>query len=375
LVSRVRKAFGVELPVRQLFATPTVRALAASIDELRGEARRPGLPPLVPQPRDGELPLSFAQERLWFIDQLVPGLAGYNIPGLIQLDGTFHAEVFEQALNEVVRRHEVLRTSYLSVEGRPVQSIAARAAIAFPLIDFSRLDAVDREPHALRAANAAARRSFRLSEGPLLRALLMRLDREQHMLALVLHHIITDMWARDLVIRELWTIYDDFAQGRPSSLPEPEIQYADFTLWQRSWLHGELLDHQLAYWLRELEGADFTLELPQDRPRKALQDLRGARVLRALSQDLSDRIRKFSLRCGVTPYVTMLAALKMLLHCHTGQTDLAIGTPIANRHHLELENLFGFLVNMLVMRTRMGGDPAVGEILNPLQNQIAESFA
>ena len=376
IVSRVRDAFGVEVPLRALFQEPTVEGLAAAVEEarLRGRSVQTDIP-LVPLPRDGRLPLSFAQERLWFIDQLVPGLSAYNIPGAVRLTGRLDLGALERSLDEIARRHEVLRTTFHSVDGRPVARVAPELRLLTPVVDLRGLPAEARETEALRLANAAAAQAFDLSRGPLLRTLLLRLSERDHLMALVLHHIVYDMWSREIFLTELATLYTASVQGRPSPLPELVIQYADFAGWQRQWLTGEVLAEQLTYWRRQLDGIPAALELPPDRPRPAVQTFRGTRAFLATSPELTATLKALSQREGVTLFITLLAGFYTLLHRYTGQTDLPVGSPIANRNRTETEALMGFFANTLVLRGDLAGGPPFRELLARVREAALGAYA
>ncbi|RKH34336.1 condensation domain-containing protein, partial [Corallococcus llansteffanensis] len=240
LVSRIRAAFGVEVPLRALFEAPTIAALAPRIEAAR-QARAFQAPPLVPAPRTGALPLSFAQQRLWFIDQLAPGASTYNIPSILRLEGELHLEALRQSLTELVRRHEALRTTFSETQGQPFQRIASPTDLPLPTVDLSPLGEAALD-EARRLASAEAQRPFDLASGPLVRALLLKLSPTEHVLVFTLHHIVSDGWSRGVLVREVAALYSAFAQGLPSPLPELPLQYADYALWQRSWLHGDVLE-------------------------------------------------------------------------------------------------------------------------------------
>ncbi|HEX5725220.1 MAG TPA: amino acid adenylation domain-containing protein, partial [Longimicrobiaceae bacterium] len=289
VVSRVRQVFGVEVPLRALFEGPTVAELAGRVEEIR-RAKLPVLPPVVPVERTGALPLSFAQERLWFIDRLEPGSATYNLPVAWRLSGALDEAALERALGEVVRRHEALRTVFAEADGSPVQVIAPFGGFVLPVEDLSRLGEADREAAVRRRAGEEARRPFDLAAGPLVRAGLLRLGEEGHVLLLSMHHIVSDGWSMGVFFRELTALYAAYRQGGESPLPEPAVQYADYAVWQREQLAGEVLDRQLAYWKERLAGAPGLLELPTDHPRPAVQTYRGAWVPVELSLELLERL-------------------------------------------------------------------------------------
>ena len=365
-VTRIRGAFGVELPLRTIFDAPSPAALAALVS---GERRGSSLPPLVAVPRDRPLRLSFAQERLWLVDQIDPGNPAYNVPEPLRLVGPLDVPAFERALHEVVRRHEVLRTTIATTSGRPVQIIHAEVPFRGGLVDLSALPLAEREPAARALAAEDARLPFDLARGPLLRARLIRLDSEEHLLLLTMHHIVSDAWTRGIMSREIRALYEAFRAGEPSPLPELTVQYADFAEWQRGWLSGDALDQQLGYWKNKLDGAPLALELPTDRPRPPVQTFRGALRGMALSREATKALVDLSRKEGVTLYMTLLTALDLLLYRTTGQPDVVVGTSIAGRTQAETERLVGFFVNALVLRTTIDED----ETLRALVQQVRET--
>ncbi|MFL5382886.1 MAG: non-ribosomal peptide synthetase, partial [Longimicrobiaceae bacterium] len=326
-------------------------------------AGAPALPPVVPVERTGALPLSFAQERLWFIDRLEPGSAVYNIPVARRLAGALDEAALERALGEIVRRHETLRTVFREVDGSPVQVIAPFDGFALPVEDLSGLGEADREAAVRRRAGEEARRAFDLSAGPLFQAGLLRLGEEDHVLLLSMHHVVSDGWSMGVLFRELSALYAAYREGGESPLPEPEVQYADYAVWQREQLEGEVLDRQLAYWRERLARAPELLELPTDRPRPAEQTFRGAHERIELPGELMGRLRALGRSEGATLYMVLLGAFQVLLSKYSGSEDIVVGSPIAGRTRKEVEELIGFFVNTLVLRTDVGGDPGFREVL------------
>ncbi|HWS53889.1 MAG TPA: condensation domain-containing protein, partial [Pyrinomonadaceae bacterium] len=324
---------------------------------------------------EGPWPLSFAQQRLWLLDQLEGGGPAYSVPTAVRLTGRLDAAALRAALSEVARRHEALRTTFAAEAGRPVQLVRPPSAVALPVIDLSRLGAGRAEAEARRAAREEAGRGFDLSSGPLLRARLLRLSEEEHVALLNMHHIISDAWSRGVLIGELVRLYEAYAVGRKSPLAELEVQYADYAVWQRDWLRGEVLEEQLSYWRRQLEGAPAITDLPSDRPRPALQSQRGAEYKFALDGKLSSELKKLSREEGVTPFMLLLAAFKVLLYRYTGQTDLVVGTPIAGRTRAEVEPLIGFFVNTLALRTDLSADPSFVELLGRARETCLGAYA
>ncbi|HEX4965502.1 MAG TPA: amino acid adenylation domain-containing protein [Thermoanaerobaculia bacterium] len=359
LLGRLREAFGVELPVRALFEEPTVAALARRVGEaLRESGAGAPPPPLVSVPREGGLPLSFGQERLWFLDRLVPGNPFYNLPGGMRLTGPLEASVLEAALREVARRHETLRTGFAEAGGQPVQRIVSEPAIALPVIDLTALPDEVREAELLRIAAVRARQPFDLARPPLLRTtlvLLRRTEPVEHALLYTIHHIVSDGWSNALLAGEVASLYAAFSRREPSALPPLPVQYADFAAWQRQWLSGEVLERQLSYWRGQLAGAP-TLDLPADRPRPPVPSYRGA-VRRKVLPGLALALAAGARRGGASSFMVLLAAFQAWLLRVTGQEDVAVGSPVANRARRELEGLIGFFVNTLVLRTDASGDP------------------
>ncbi len=363
VLSRVRDAFQVELPLRDMFEAPTLADLAARIETALRAGSRDAAPPLVPATRDGELPLSFAQQRVWFIDQLEPGSALYNMPVALRVEGPLQGEVLARCLSEILRRHELLRTVYAAPGGSPLQVIEPEGPFHLPIVDLSGLPESARKVTSASLAEEENARPFDLARGPVLRGVLQRLDAEDHVLALTLHHIAGDAWSLGILIQELTTLYAAFVDGMPSPLPGLPVQYVDFAIWQKSWLQGEVLERQISFWRSALSGLPPLLELPTDRPRPATQSYRGGvRGLR-LPAELTRRLRTFGGREGATLFMVLLAGFQALLARYSGQEDLAVGTPIAGRTRSEVEALIGFFVNTLVLRGEITGRPSFRELL------------
>ena len=318
-------------------------------------------------------PTSFAQQRLWILDQLVPGNPFYNIFSALPLQ-VQNAAALERALNEIVRRHEALRTTFTSVEGQPVQVIAPVLKLTIPVVDLRGLPAAQRSGELRRLAQEEARRPFDLARGPLLRATLVRQDDTESVLLLTMHHIVSDGWSLGVFFRELTMLCQAVVIGRPASLPKLSLQYAEFAVWQRDLLKGEVLDQQLAYWRRQLQGVPV-LRLPQDRPRPLIKTYRGARLPVQFPADLARRLRSFAQSESATTFMTLLAAFQVLLCRYSGQEDVAIGSPIAGRNRAELENLIGFFVNTLVLRTDLSGDPTFRELLQRVRKVATDAYA
>jgi amino acid adenylation domain-containing protein len=371
LISRVRASFGIELPVRSFFEAPTVSALARRIQQ----ASLASAPPLRLASRTGPLPLSFAQQRLWFLNQLEPTSAAYNIPFALRLTGPLNSGALRRSLDEIVRRHEALRTTFAESDGRPVQVIPPHRPLELREVDLSRLPASERDAELQRHLQHEAQAPFELSRGLMLRASLLRLAPEEHVALVTVHHIASDGWSIGVLVRELAALYEAFCAGRPSPLPELPVQYADFAAWQREWLSGENLAAQLGWWKQQLQGAPAALELPTDRPRPAVQSSRGAKCAYALPGPIAAGLGELSRREGVTLFMTLLAAFQTLLHRYSGSQDVVVGTPIANRTHAETEGLIGFFVNTLALRARFDGAPSFRTLLQRVREASLGAYA
>jgi amino acid adenylation domain-containing protein len=372
VVSRLRESLGLSLPLRALFEAPTVAELAHRLDlEERGDAALP-----IPRAdRALPLPLSFAQERLWFLDQLEPGSARYGIPALARLHGNLNVPAFAAATDEIVRRHEVLRTTFALVGAAPVQVVAPARRTLPALVDLTGLPEARREPEALCLAREEALRPFDLGTGPLIRRSLLRLGAAEHVLLAAMHHIVSDGWSVGVLLRELGALYDAFSAGRPSPLPELAIQYADFAVWQRVWLGEGALEHQLAWWRERLAGAPAALELSEDRPRPAQLSQRSGRVPVRLPAGLSRALAALSQRQGATLFMTLLGLFQALLGRHAGTDDVVVGSPIAGRTRAELEPLIGFFVNTLALRGDLTGAPSSRELLRRVRETALGAYA
>ncbi len=377
LVSRIREAFEVEIELTSLFEAPTVAGLAQLVEaELSEGQTTAGVPPLEKADRAAELPLSFAQQRLWFLAQLEPESSVYNISTALRLKGNLSVSVLEQTFTEILRRHESFRTTFeRTADGRPVQVIAPPQPATITTNDLSDLPDDLKDSEARRFAMEEAHRPFDLKRGPLVRAHLLRLSPAEHVLLFTIHHIIGDGWSMGVLVKEVAALYAAFSQGQSSPLPELTIQYADYAVWQRDWLQGETLDRQLSYWKEQLKGASQQLDLPTDHARPAVYTPRGARLIREFSPDLTANLETQSRREGVTLFMYVLAAFQVLLARYSGQNDIAVGVPVANRRRAELEDLIGFFVNTLVMRTDISGDPTFSELLQRVRKVALGAYA
>jgi amino acid adenylation domain-containing protein len=375
VISRVLERFGVDLPLQALFTAPTVAGLAACVDAaLAEEDGGPALPAIAPVPRDGDLPLSFAQQRLWLFEQLEPGTVAYNVAAVLDLAGRLDVAALSRSFAEIVKRHEVLRTTFAVVDGSPVQVIEDAVALPLHLHDLTGLAPGARRAASERFAAEEVRRPFDLGSGPLARASLLRLGDEEHVLLVVLHHIVSDGWSVGILMREAAVLYAAFLAGRPSPLPSLPVQYADFAAWQRQWQESEPLRRQLAYW-RDRLGDLPTLDLPADQPRPLAPSYRGAQLGFRFDTGLSQSLRELSQSEGATLFMTLLAAFKVLLYRYSGQQDVVVGTAVANRRRSELEDLIGFFVNLLVLRTDLGGNPSFREGLRRVKETTLGALA
>ena len=369
LFSILGRELGTELSLRVLFEAPTVTDLAARVGEaLRAGAERL-IPPLVPLPptsptsREGALPLSFAQQRLWFIDQLEPGKPIYNIPVALSIEGPLDAAVLALSLSEIVRRHESLRTIFPLRDGVPVQEIQNAAPFELSTVDLSRLPQGVRETLSVTLAAEEAAQPFDLARDRLLRGVLIRRAAQEHVALITLHHISGDGWSMGILVKEVGALYTAFAAGRPSPLPELPVQYADFAAWQHSWLHGSVLASEIDFWRRQLAGLAPRLEIPTDRPRPAVQSFRGASRPVRLPAELVGQAQALGRAEGATLFMVLLAAFHALLARYSGQPDFAVGAPVSGRNRLEIEGLIGYFTNTLILRGNLTGDPSFHALL------------
>jgi amino acid adenylation domain-containing protein len=376
MIARVREAFRVELSVRKLFEAPTVAGLAGEVESALRSAEGIEVPAIGRAPRGGDLPLSFPQQRLWFLQQLEPASPAYNIPGALRLQGDLDRMALARAIAALVDRHEALRTVFHVAQGEPVQRIRPAAGWEIPVLDLSGLPDGVRQEAVLAVSAAEALRPFDLSTDPLLRTLLLRLSAAgEHVLFFNLHHIVSDGWSVALLVRELSALYAGGRSGEDPRLPDLAVQYADYACWQRGWLQGEALERQLDYWRQRLAGAPEVLNLPIDRPHPATQTYRGGARSHSFPVDLCAALSALSRQCSVTLFTTLLAAFKVLLLRYGAGEDLVVGTNAANRTRKEVEGLIGFFVNALVLRTGLAGDPSFREALARVRETVLGAFA
>jgi amino acid adenylation domain-containing protein len=375
LISRIRDAFGLELPLIDLFEHRTISELAQSVENRMRAGHDLLTAPLSPAPRDEALPLSFAQQRLWFLDQLVPESAAYNMGDALRLYGELNIGALKQSINEIMRRHEAIRTTFPNVDGDPRQVITPFRHVHLPLIDLSSLPDVEREAEVARIASAEGQRPFDLQSGPLLRATLLLLRPEDHVLLFSMHHIVSDGWSNGILAKEVTALYDAFTTGDASPLPELAIQYGDFAVWQRQWLSGDVLARQLDYWTSKLQGVPPLLALPTDYQRPKVQVTEGAFSTHVVSPELTAELKSLAQQSEATLYMTMLAAFHALLHRYAHQATIVTGSPVANRTRVETEPLIGFFVNTLVLRSDFDDDPTFLTHLTRLRKHALEAYA
>jgi amino acid adenylation domain-containing protein len=376
IVARVRDSFRIELPVRTVFDSPTLAELSTRVETaMRSGMSLETAPPILRLSDGEQSPLSYGQQRLWFLDRLTPGGNAYNLPAELPLDGDLDASALAQALSEVVRRHEALRTTFALHGDEPTQLIHPPAPVPLPLVDLSALAEPDRLAATRRLRDESALRPFDLSAGPLLRAALLRLGEGRHLFLLCMHHAVSDGWSTAVLLSEMRTLYSEFRSGRPSPLEELSVQYADYARWQRGWLQGEALANEVSYWKRKLDGAPTLLELETDRPRRQARAAGGAQAPVVFTPGLSRSLREFGRREGATLFMTLMAGFQALLHRYTGQEEVLVGTPVAGRGRVELEPLVGFFVNMIAVRGGFGGRPSFRELVRQVRGTSLEAYA
>ena len=334
----------------------------------------PGVQPITRRPENGPVPLSFAQQRLWFLYQLASGTPAYSIAQAVRYCLPIDPGLLELSLSEILRRHEVLRTVFPVIEGEPRQIVDPARRVAVPLVDLRALPAADREREAVRLATLEAHQPFDLTLGPVVRARLLQLDEADYVFLLHLHHIVADGWSMNILFHELAELYAASAAGRPPALPELAVQYADYSVWQRAWLAGPLMQQQLDYWRRQLARLP-ALELPLDHPRPGLAGHRGGHLETRIDHTVTRALKELCTHEGTTLFMVLLAAFGVLLARHSGQEDFAIGTPIAGRNRTEIETLIGFFVNMLVLRLDFSGEPAFRDLLARVRETALGAYA
>ncbi len=375
LVARINAALSPKFSIRDVFRTPTVAGMAEVLDGLLEQHPGSTMQRIPRRPEGEVIPLSFAQQRLWFLTQLEPNSPAYNMAGALAVTGPLNVPALERSLNEIVRRHEVCRTTFVAVDGLPRQVIAPSWTLTLPKVDLRPLAPSDREAEVRRLMLEESALPFDLTQLPLLRGRLLQLDEQQHVLLVTMHHVISDGWSLGVFIRELGSLYLAFVSGRTSPLPELTIQYADFAHWQRQWLKGEVLQGQIDYWKQQMVGAPAALALPTDRPRPAVQTFRGSTHSFTLPASLTASLQALSQREGATLFMTLLAAFQTLLSRYSGEDDIVVGSPIAGRNRADVEGLIGFFVNTLALRTDLSGNPSFRELLQRVREVCLGAYA
>lgn len=375
VISRLRVLFQIELPLRTLFDHPTVATLAGQVEAAMRTQAGLTSPPMRAVSRELAAPLSYAQERLWFLDQLIPGSAMYNLPIAVRLNGEVDLPALERALTEITKRHESLRTTFEMRGPELVQVIGDAGEVKLDIEDLTQLGEAERQRVVNRRIDGEAAKPFDLGRGPLMRVLVLKIAEHEHAILLTMHHIISDGWSMSLLIEEVGALYSAYMEGRPSPLPELDLQYRDFAVWQRNWLSGNVLEQQLEYWRGQLGTSVPVLDIATDHPRPARPHFYGATHAFNVPQSLSLSLQSVSQTEGVTMFMVMLAAWQTLLSRYTGQSDISVGTPIANRNRAEIERLIGFFVNTLVLRTDLNGDPDFREVLRRVKEVCLGAYA
>ncbi len=373
IISRIRQQLKLEIPLRSLFEFPTIAQLSQIIDNHKPTSK----PKIKKVSRDQPLPLSFAQQRLWFLDQFDPGNHSYNMSGTIELQGQLNEEALEKSLNEIIRRHEALRTTFETNNGQPIQVINSQVDITLEKEDLQLLSNAEKDTKIKEIVIQQVEQPFNLKQTPLLRTKLIKLEDNNHILIFILHHIIFDVWSSGVIIKEISSLYHAFCQDKPSPLPELPIQYTDFAYWEQQWLQGEVLEEESQYWLEKL-GHFPTLNL--DQINKKFVNIPEKNLFKApqdfsLSPTLSQQLNKISQQSGVTLFMTILGALNVLLYRYTREDDLVIGTDFANRNHQETEALIGFFINIILLRNNLSGKPSFRELLSRVRETTLEAYA
>ena len=374
LIARIREAFSVDIPLRSLFELPTVASLSGCVATLLKGDKLSSDPPLVRVPREGNLPLSFAQQRLWFLHQLDPLSFAYNIARAVRLSGSLDLNALEKTLSEIIRRHESLRTRFATLDGQPVQVIQDARPITLEPISLSHLPESDRLHHASDLAYQESREPFDLEQGNLMRVKLVKLDDDDHVVLMTMHHIISDDWSMAILVKEVAQLYDSYSRGQESQLEELQIQYADYAVWQRGWLSGDVLEKQLEYWKNQLGNNLKPLNLPTDRPRTTDSYRGGAEAVK-VSKEVYEAVKRLSQEQGATVFMVLLAALKAMLAKYTGEDEIVVGTDVANRNRVEVENIIGFFVNIMLLRTDLSGNPTFREMVKRVREVAIGAYA
>jgi amino acid adenylation domain-containing protein len=375
IVARLRNRLGQPVAVRTLFDRPTIAELALELTKAQIEELKCAPPPIPRAPRNGSLPLSFAQERLWMLDQFEPRNPLYNVPRAWRLKGPLNKAALGHALNEIVRRHESQRTTFATRNGYPVQVVSAAFHMPLATYDLSALSPDEGESAARRILEDEAARPFDLNRGPLVRACLVQLSPEDHLLLLVSHHIITDAWSATLLFRELALAYEAFSRNQTSPLPEVQLQYGDYAVYERNWLQGDVLEQHLLFWREELAGVPVLLNLPTDRPRSDARSYRGSCETVRISGSIANSVKQLSQAEATTPFAVLISAFHTLLWSYSGQTQIMVGTDVANRTMPELENIVGFFVNLLPIKSDLSQNPTFRQLLRNQRQTLLGAYA
>ena len=388
VISRVRDEFDVEIPLRAIFETPTIAGMALQVNQARIAVPGATAPPILKLERDKNSgipvdrpPLSFGQQRLWFLDQLDPGKPYYNTPIAVRVEGKLDVAALERSINQIVKRHESLRTSFVDIEGTPVQLIAPEYQFRIHVIDLEVVPIDEQKVAIDDYIREDALLPFDLASGPLLRATVVKINEFEYIVLINMHHIISDDWSVGVLIQEIAVLYSLYSISEPKEdeldnlLQELPIQYADYASWQRNWLQGEVLEAQMDYWHNKLVGAAPILELPLDKPRPPMQTFWGDQITFDLGLELSEGVMRLGRESGTTLFMVLLAVYQILLSKYSQQDDISVGTPIANRTRGELEGLIGFFVNTLVMRTDLSGSPTFLEVLERVRETALGAYA
>jgi acyl carrier protein len=376
VISRIRHAYNIDIPLRALFEQPTIAALGKVVDSLIKQNSSSLLPSITPQERPDSIPLSFAQQRLWFIEQLLPDNTLYNIPLALTLKGHLNVSALENALNTLIQRHESLRTIFVSVKDQAAQVILPHLSLHLEecSTDLSHLPQEEKSSLAQSYAQEEVSKPFDLSSGPLIRVKLLNLNEDEHLLLLTMHHIISDGWSMGIFFKELSHLYNAYVSGKEPTLSPLALQYADFSLWQRNWLQGDVLDQQLSYWKEQLSDIPDLLELPTDKPRPKEMTYRGDSFTCFLPRDVKEKLNQLSQQNQSSLFMTLLAVFQTLLYRYTGQEDIVVGSPIANRHYKETEDLIGFFVNTLALRTTFQEKDSFVDVLKRVQQTTLGAY-
>ncbi|WP_035830123.1 condensation domain-containing protein, partial [Crocosphaera watsonii] len=374
VISRVREAFNIEIPIKTLFEFPTVEELSQKIDRV-DDHRHSTFLTIDPISRERPLSLSFAQQRLWFLDQLEGKSATYNIPAALILEGQLNQQALEQSINTIIGIHESLRTRFNNVNGEVIQIIERERPISLKVINIEKLETNEQKKQVKLLALEEAQKPFNLTNDPLIRVSLIKLGVQSNILLITLHHIIFDAWSIGIFFRELAEFYAAYSQGKDINLPSFSIQYADYAAWQRKWLSGEAEQNQVNYWKKKLKGLPLLLEIPTDYPRPPVQTFQGTHQSFSLNQELSKKLKQLSQREGVTLFMLLLSAFAILLSRYSRQKDIAVGSPIANRNRSEIEPIIGFFVNTLLMRLNLEDSLTISQLLKQVRQTCLDAYA